>query len=320
MVRIATVTPETITEAAAVIRAGGLLGLPTETVYGLAANALDGRAVARIFEAKGRPSFNPLIVHVTDTTQARTLAIFSDTALAVAEAFWPGPITLILPRTPDCPVSELCSAGLPTLALRCPDHKSARAVIAAAGVPVAAPSANRSGTLSPTTPQHVAESLGDAVDMILAAGACTVGLESTVLDLSGDAPTILRPGAITPDDLARVLGHTPAIDDGDHERPKSPGQLLRHYAPKTPVRLNAATLEAGEAYLAFGPTLLGRNLPESAKRNLSEKGDLNEAAANLFGYLHALDTGAHSAIAVAPVPDEGLGIAINDRLRRAARG
>ncbi|MBU6234684.1 MAG: threonylcarbamoyl-AMP synthase [Alphaproteobacteria bacterium] len=320
MVRIASATPETIAEAAAVIKNGGLLGLPTETVYGLAANALDGRAVARIFEAKGRPSFNPLIIHVAKPEDAMAFGVFNDAAKEMMAAFWPGPLTMILPRTADCPVSDLASAGLPTLAIRCPAHPVARAVIEAAGVPVAAPSANTSGRLSPTTPQHVAESLGDAVDMILAAGAASVGLESTVLDLTGEAPVILRPGAVTPEDVARVLGITPAIDDGQHEAPKSPGQLLRHYAPRTPVRLNATTLEDGEAYLAFGPSLMGRNLPDMHKRNLSEQGDLAEAAANLFGYMHALDGAGCKGIAVAPIPDTGLGIAINDRLVRAARG
>ena len=320
MVRIVTVTPESITEAAAVIRQGGLLGLPTETVYGLAANACDGQAVARIFEAKGRPSFNPLIVHIAQPEDAHALADFTDMAKDITAAFWPGPLTVILPRAKACPVSDLATAGLPSIALRCPAHPVARDVIKQAGVPVAAPSANASGTLSPTAPHHVAQSLGDKLDMILAAGACSVGLESTVLDLTGDTPVILRPGAITPDDIARVCGITPAIDEGQHDAPKSPGQLLRHYAPRTPIRLNALTLEDGEAYLAFGPTLIGRSLPETAKRNLSDKGDLHEAAANLFSYMHALDGAGCKAIAVAPVPETGLGIAINDRLKRAARG
>lgn len=320
MVKIVTITDTSIAEAASVITRGGLLGLPTETVYGLAANALDGHAVARIFEAKGRPAFNPLIIHVANKAAAEKLAVFNDAAHAVTDTLWPGPLTIILPRRADSGISELATAGLPTIALRCPAHAGARAVIEAAGVPVAAPSANASGTLSPTTAQHVAASLGDALDMILAAGACPVGLESTVLDLSGDVPVILRPGAVTPDDIARILGEAPAVDDGQHDAPKSPGQLLRHYAPKTPVRLNAKDLREGEALLAFGPTMLGRHLPDSAKRNLSDGSDLHEAAANLFGYLHALDAGAHSGIAVMPVPDTGLGLAINDRLKRAANG
>lgn len=316
---VKSVTPETIAEAAAILKRGGLVGLPTETVYGLAANACDGQAVARIFEAKGRPSFNPLISHVATPEDAFAIGVFDDVAKNIVSAFWPGPLTVIVPRQAACAISELACAGLATIALRCPAHPVARAVIDAAGVPLAAPSANASGTLSPTAPHHVAASLGDKVDLILAAGACTVGLESTVLDLSGSTPVILRPGAVTPEDLARVLGFAPAVDDGQHDKPKSPGQLLRHYAPKTPVRLNATDLREGEAYLAFGPTLIGRNLPDTAKRNLSDKGDLHEAAANLFGYLHALDVPPHTGIAVAPVPDTGLGVAINDRLKRAER-
>ncbi|NBX65617.1 MAG: threonylcarbamoyl-AMP synthase [Proteobacteria bacterium] len=310
---------QSIAEAAAIIKRGGLVGLPTETVYGLAANACEGVAVARIFEAKGRPAFNPLISHVAKPEDAFSLGIFDERAKDIVSAFWPGPLTLIVRRQPDCPVSALACAGLPTIALRCPAHPVARAVIEAAGVPLAAPSANVSGTLSPTTPHHVAAGLGDKLDLILAAGTCSVGLESTVLDLSCDTPVILRPGAVTPDDLQRILGFMPLVDDGQHDAPKSPGQLLKHYAPKTPLRLNATDLLDGEAYLAFGPTLLGRALPDTAKRNLSEKSDLHEAAANLFGYLHALDDLGHAAIAVAPIPETGLGLAINDRLRRAAR-
>ncbi|MCB1537439.1 MAG: threonylcarbamoyl-AMP synthase [Rhodospirillales bacterium] len=313
-------TSGAIAEAAAVLKSGGLVGLPTETVYGLAADATNGRAVAAIFAAKGRPAFNPLIVHVETTAQAETIAVFDERAHAVATAFWPGPLTIILPRRADAKTHELATAGLGTVALRCPAHPVARAVIAAAGVPLAAPSANASGTLSPTSPAHVAASLGDAVDIILAAGSSVVGLESTVLDLSEDVPVVLRPGAVTPDQLGRVLGATPAIDDGAHDAPKSPGQLLRHYAPKTRLRLNAAAPEAGEAYLAFGPMLLTRARIDPAIRNLSPNGDLAEAAANLFAFLHDLDGGGYAGIAVAPIPQTGLGLAINDRLRRAAGG
>lgn len=318
MTRIVAPTPASIQDAGRIIREGGLVGLPTETVYGLAANALDGKAVAAIYAAKGRPAFNPLIIHVATMQDAEQLAVFNDDARMLATALWPGPLTMILPRRENCPVSELATAGLPTIALRIPGLAVARDIIAAADVPVAAPSANASGTLSPTTAQHVSDSLGDAVQLIIAAGASSVGLESTVLDLSGDVPVILRPGAITPDDIARVLDIIPAIDDGNHDAPKSPGQLLKHYAPNTPIRLNADRLEDGEALLAFGPTLLGRALPVQAKKNLSEGGDLHEAAANLFGYLHALDKGGFKSIAVMGIPDTGLGIAINDRLKRAA--
>jgi L-threonylcarbamoyladenylate synthase len=323
--RVVAAQADTITEAAAILKGGGLVAFPTETVYGLGANALDGRAVARIFEAKGRPHFNPVIVHVTDAAAAAKLAAMDDAANALAAHFWPGPLTLILPRRADCPVSELCSAGLPTLAVRAPDHPVAQALLKAAGVPIAAPSANASGSLSPTTPAHVAESLGDAVDMILAGGACAVGLESTVLDLSGDAPLILRPGAIGAAEISSVLGRDVGHDPGDPHKPKSPGQLLRHYAPRAPLRLNAVDLEPGEALLAFGSDRFmgirgggaATDLPEAARRNLSETGDLAEAASNLFRMLHELDRAGCRQIAVMSIPGQGLGIAINDRLKRA---
>ena len=326
--RIVAPTPTAISEAAGILRTGGLVVIPTETVYGLGANALDGRAVAKIFEAKGRPQFNPLIVHVADAAAAEKLVMMDERARALAEAFWPGPLTLILPRRGDCPVSELCSAGLPTLAVRVPAHPVARQLLKEAGVPVAAPSANRSGTITATTPAYVAQSLGGAVDMIIAAGSCKVGLESTVLDLSGDAPAILRPGALGAQDLTPVIG-TVIYDAGDHDRPKSPGQTLRHYAPSVPLRLNAVDVMPGEALLAFGALRFmgvrgggaAADLPDTMLRNLSESGDLNEAAANLFRMLHELDRPEHKAIAVMSIPgSEGLGRAINDRLVRAARG
>jgi L-threonylcarbamoyladenylate synthase len=318
MTRIMAPTPQAIDEAAALIKGGGIIGLPTETVYGLAADATNGLAVAKIFTAKGRPSINPLIVHVTGKAQAETLAEFTPMAHEVTEALWPGPLSIILPRRADSGISELATAGLPTIALRCPAHEVARAIIAAAGTPLAAPSANASGTLSPTAAQHVAESLGDKVDLIVAAGVSGVGLESTVLDLTGEVPVILRPGAVTPEDIERALGIKPAIDDGAHDRPKSPGQLLRHYAPATKLRLNATDKREGEAYIAFGPTMLTRAKIDPSVKNLSANGDLHEAAANLFAYLHELDKGGYSGIAVAPIPDAGLGLAINDRLKRAA--
>jgi L-threonylcarbamoyladenylate synthase len=326
--RIVTAQKDSINEAAALLRSGGLVAFPTETVYGLGANALDGRAVARIFAAKGRPRINPVIVHVTDAGEAAKLVVMNDAARAVAAHFWPGPLTLILPRRPDCKVSELCSAGLPTLAVRAPDHPVAQDLLKAAGVPVAAPSANASGALSPTTPTHVAESLGDAVDLILAGGASAVGLESTVLDLSGDDPVILRPGAVTAEEIALVLGRAVGHDAGHHEKPKSPGQLLRHYAPRTELRLNAVDLEPGEALLAFGSDKFmgvrgggaAKDLPDESRRNLSETGDLTEAAANLFRMLHELDRAGHKRIAVMSIPAQGLGLAINDRLSRAQAG
>ena len=319
-------TPEALQEAAQLIRGGGLVALPTETVYGLGANALDGKAVARIFEAKGRPAINPVIVHVLSVDEAQKYVVMNAAAQKVAASFWAGALTMILPRRVDCSVSELCSAGLPTLAVRVPSHPVMRAVIEAAGVPIAAPSANRSGTISPTTPLHVAESLGDAVDMILAAGACAIGLESTVLDMSGDVPVVLRPGAISAEEIAAVLGHEVTYDFGAHDKPRSPGQLLRHYAPSVPLRLNAIDIEQGEALLAFGSIKFmgikgggaAKDLPPSMLRNLSDSGDLHEAAANLFRYMRELDKPDHQRIAVMNIPDQGLGIAINERLRRAA--
>lgn len=326
--KILSASPAAIRRAAEIILEGGLVALPTETVYGLGANALDGRAVARIFEAKGRPQFNPLIVHVPDETSAASLVEMGPAARKAAAQFWPGPLTMILPRRSDCPVSELCSAGLPTLAIRVPRHPAAQQLLRAAAVPIAAPSANRSGQLSPTTPAHVQDSLGDAVDLILAAGSCEVGLESTVLDLSGPHPAILRPGAITAEDLEAVLELPVAYEIEATENPRSPGQLLRHYAPGIPVRLDAVDLIPGEGLLAFGSEKFmgirgggaAKDMPDTAKRNLSETGDLHEAAANLFRMLHDLDRPEHRGIAVMNIPARGLGIAINDRLRRAAEG
>lgn len=324
--RMVSASEDSIKQAAAYLNDGKLVAIPTETVYGLGANALDGEAVARIFAAKGRPQFNPLIVHVPDVAAAEKLVVLNDHSKAVASQFWPGPLTMILPRREDCPVSELCSAGLPTLAVRVPAHKAAQALLKEAGVPVAAPSANRSGHISPTTPQHVHDSLGDNVDMILAAGACQNGLESTVLDLSGETPVVLRAGHVSAEEISDVLGIDVAYELEASETPKSPGQLLRHYAPRVPVRLNAVEVLDGEALLAFGSIkFMGRksggaasDMPETALRNLSESADLHEAAANLFRMMHDLDRPEHKAIAVMNIPDQGLGIAINDRLKRAA--
>lgn len=331
MTRILSANSEAITEAAAVLKAGGLVGMPTETVYGLAANACDGRAVAKVFEAKGRPQFNPLIVHVNDIDQACEIADMSALELAVAQVFWPGPLTLILRRKEDSGLSDLVSAGLSTVAVRVPAHKTARKLIEACGFPIAAPSANKSGSLSTTTPAHVAQSLGEAVDLILADGASTVGLESTVLDCTGEQPYVLRPGGITAEELSRVIGLEVTYDLGEHGKAvKSPGQLLKHYAPSIPVRLDAIDLEQGEALLSFGATkfmgLKGSGeravdeLPQSAVRHLSRDGDLYEAAANLFAMMRELDKPEHRAIAVMNIPETGVGVAINDRLRRAARG
>lgn len=326
MTKIKTANQSAIDEAAQILKDGGLVAMPTETVYGLAANALDGKAIARVFEAKGRPSFNPLIVHVPDLEAAQALAEFSPRDLQIADAFWPGPLTLILKRKESAKVSDLVSAGLPTLAVRVPAHKTARALLKACGVPLAAPSANASGTISPTGPSHVVQSLGDKVDMILADGVCKVGLESTVVDCTGDTVLILRPGSVTAEDIKAVIGQDVIYDFGRHDKPKSPGQLLKHYAPSIPVRLNAVDVKAGEALLAFGSIkfmgVQGRgaasDLSEDSLRNLSEQGDLYEAASNLFAMLRALDNPVNTGIAVMPVPDHGIGVAINDRLQRAA--
>lgn len=316
-----------IAQAVERLLAGKLVALPTETVYGLGADATNDHAVASIFEAKGRPSFNPLIVHYAFTGDAAQDVVFDQRAETLASLFWPGPLTMILPRREDARVSLLCSAGLPTLAVRVPAHPVAHKVLEDLGRPIAAPSANKSGTISPTTPQHVAESLGEAAGMILAAGRAVVGLESTVMDLTGTIPVILRPGAVTPEDIQMHIGEvTVELQAKEGAEVKSPGQLLRHYAPKTPLRLSAIDVRHGEALLAFGSLRFmgmqgggfAKDLPEDKLLNLSPSGDLNEAAANLFAMLRRLDTCGHTAIAVMDIPKTGLGLAINDRLRRAA--
>ena len=324
--RVIAANDKSIEEAAGILKNGGLVGMPTETVYGLAANALDGKAIAKIYEAKGRPQFNPLIIHVASADEAAKYVVMDERAKALAQKFWPGPITFILPRAKDCAVSELAGAGLPTLGVRVPNHPVALKLIKLADVPLAAPSANASGTISPTTPQHVADSLGDKVDMILAAGACKVGLESTVVDLSGDVVCVLRPGAVTAKEIAEVLGVAVEEHFEVTDKPKSPGQILKHYAPYIPLRLNAIDVEPGEALLAFSSIRFmgvkgagaAADLPDTQLRNLSEEGDLHEAAANLFAMLKELDKPEHLRIAVMPIPNTGLGIAINDRLKRAA--
>lgn len=319
-------TDENIRKAAERLKEGGLVALPTETVYGLGADATNDRAVASIFAAKGRPVFNPVIVHFSNKEQAAESVVFNDKASHLAELFWPGPLTLILPRQADAKISLLCSAGLPTLAVRCPAHPVARQLIKALGRPIAAPSANASGTLSPTTPQHVLNSLGENAGMILAGGKASVGVESTVVDMTGDIPVLLRPGAVTLEDLQQHLGEVLVETEAVNDNPKSPGQLLKHYAPQTPLRLKAIDVKPGEALLAFGSIKFmgiqgggaARDLPANALQNLSEKGDLEEAAAHLFSMLHFLDSGGFKSIAVMNIPEVGLGVAINDRLRRAA--
>ncbi len=336
-------SPDSIAAAADLLAEGGLVAFPTETVYGLGGDATRERAVARIFAAKGRPRFNPLIVHLAPGWPAEEVAIMDERAKRLAAKFWPGALTFVLTRAPGCPVSLLASAGLDTVALRMPAHPIAQALLKKAHLPIAAPSANPSGRLSPTEAAHVVELLGDKVDLILDAGQCPGGLESTVIDLSVPEARILRPGLVTAEQIEAELGEPVArfispLEAGAsgaepraeaHANPgpsanseiisdeeiKSPGMLASHYAPKKPLRLNAAAAAPGEAFLAFGP-----NPPRSvlASLNLSPAGDLVEAAANLFAYLHRLDASQAHTIAVMPIPEDGLGAAINDRLRRAA--
>lgn len=303
-------------EAARRLQAGELVAFPTETVYGLGADATSDTAVARIFEAKGRPRFNPLIVHVPGAAEAALHTRFDARAQALAARFWPGPLTLVLQRREDCRISLLCSAGLSTLAIRAPRHPVAQRLLSEVGCPLAAPSANRSGGVSPTTATHVTHSLGARVPFILDGGPCRIGLESTVLDLSGATARLLRPGAVIAQDLETEIG---AIEDRTGAAPagdlRSPGLLQSHYAPSRPLRLDATSVRPDEGLIAFGPA----PLPGAARTiNLSAGGDFVEAAAKLFAALHELDRPDLAAIAVMSIPEIGLGVAINDRLRRAA--
>ena len=307
-------TAETIERAAGLLRAGRLVGMPTETVYGLAGDATDERAVARIFAAKSRPRFNPLIVHVPGLAEAEAIAVFDERAREAARRFWPGPLTLVLRRREASGVALLACAGLDTVAVRAPAHPVAQALLRETGRPLAAPSANRSGRASPTAAEHVAAELGRRAALILDGGPCAIGLESTVLDLSLPLPALLRPGGVTVEELSAVLGSI-ATPEADPAAPRSPGQLASHYAPRLKLRLDAVDAEPNEALLAFGP----RPPPGFAETlNLSRRGDLAEAAANLFAMLRRLDRAEFTGIAVTPIPERGLGLAINDRLRRAA--
>jgi L-threonylcarbamoyladenylate synthase len=308
-------SPEDVEAAARALRSGRLVAFPTETVYGLGALATDDRAVASIFAAKRRPRFNPLIVHAADRAAARALACWNDAAERLAARFWPGPLTLVLPRAPDSPLSLLVSAGLDTVALRVPGHPLARALLEATRLPVAAPSANPAGEISATTADHVAKALGQRIDLILDGGPCPIGLESTVIDLTGPAPRLLRPGGLVRSRIEAEIGRLQASPVAGSEAALSPGQQASHYAPARPVRLDARTVAPDEALLAFGP----RPLEGAAiVLNLSPAGDLEEAAANLFAMLRALDQPAIRAIAVMPIPRRELGEAICDRLERAA--
>lgn len=313
--RIDTANDKVIAEAAAALRHGDLVAFPTETVYGLGADATNGRAVARIFDAKGRPSFNPLIVHAPEIDDHRRYVVFEERAERLAQVFWPGALTIVLPRRENADVADLVSAGLPTIAVRVPAHPVARDLLRATERPVAAPSANRSGAISPTTAAHVAASLGDAVDRIVDGGPCDGGLESTVIDLTGKTPMLLRPGLVTFDALRDALGEVAVAGSG--AAVTAPGMLASHYAPDLPIRLNVHAAIPGrrEALMAFGPDVPAHF---DMIRNLSPTGDLTAAAAELFAALHALDRQDVDGIAVMPIPETGLGIAINDRLRRAA--
>lgn len=304
-------TPQDIAAAAEALRRGELVAFPTETVYGLGADAGNDQAVARVYAAKGRPAFNPLIAHVPSAAAAFRLGEFSPEAQALAETFWPGPLSLVVPRATGCPVSLLASSGLDSIAIRVPAHPVALALLEAAGRPVVAPSANPSGRISPTTAEHVRRHLKDKVAVVLDGGRCRVGVESSVVSLLADGPRLIRHGGVPRTDIESCLGHAILVET-HAARPHAPGQLLSHYAPHAELRLNAEAPRQGEAYLGFGP------LHARGPWTLSASGDLVEAAANLFRLLHEIDATGISGIAVAPVPHHGLGEAINDRLQRAA--
>jgi L-threonylcarbamoyladenylate synthase len=312
-----------VRSAARCLAEGGLVAFPTETVYGLGADATNPAAIARLYAAKGRPAFNPLIAHVGDIAAARRIARFDAQSTRLAEAFWPGPLTLVLPKATDCPVAELATAGLETIAIRVPAHPVALEILRAFGGPVVAPSANLSGHVSPTTAAHVQSDLAGRIDLIVDGGPVEVGVESTIVGCF-EEPMLLRPGGLPRGEIERVLGRAlrqPPEDAGsDTGQPLAPGMLASHYAPRTPVRLQADSVEPGEALLAFGPDALPGIDAAAVIMNLSPRSNVDEAAAHLFGYLRALDLKGARAIAVMPIPNHGLGEAINDRLRRAAVG
>jgi L-threonylcarbamoyladenylate synthase len=322
--RLVAAGAEATAEAVRVLAAGGLVAFPTETVYGLGADATNGAAVARLYAAKGRPAFNPLIAHVTDAAAAQALARFDADAARLAAAFWPGPLTLVLPKSETCTVSELATAGLDSIAVRVPHHAVAQDLLAAFGRPVVAPSANRSGHVSPTTAAHVLGDLSGRVDLIVDGGPTPVGVESTIVACLGQAfggPALLRPGGVPREAIEKLLGRPLAQAPAGiaiEDAPLAPGMLASHYAPRTRMRLETDHVEPGEALLAFGPAAV-KGADKAAKMlNLSARGDLIEAAANLFSHLRALDAAKATMIAVMPLPHDGLGEAINDRLQRAA--
>jgi L-threonylcarbamoyladenylate synthase len=314
--RVISADPDGVAEAARCLAAGGLVAFPTETVYGLGADASNGQAIARLYAAKGRPSFNPLIAHVDSAETAGRLGQFNPCAERLA-AFWPGPLTLVMPKQPGIAVADLATAGLDTIALRVPAHPVARDLLRRFGRPIVAPSANRSGHVSPTTAAHVLGDLGGGVDFILDGGPTQVGLESTIVACL-DHPVLLRPGGLPREAIEHALGQAlVAGSPADENKPLAPGMLVSHYAPTAVLRLNASSVELGEALLAFGPA---RDVQarDTVVLNLSPRGVLVEAAANLFSHLRALDAAGAKTIAVMPIPQEGLGEAINDRLARAA--
>lgn len=304
-----------ISEAAAILRARGLVSFPTETVYGLGARADDPAAVAALYAAKGRPSFNPLIAHVSNLAAAEALGDFGDLARSVAEKFWPGPLTIVVQAKQSGAVCELARAGLETVAIRVPSHQLARSLLAAVEFPIVAPSANRSGHISPTAAQHVADDLNGKIDLILDGGASEGGIESTIIDFSGTAPRLLRSGGITRAEIEKLTG---PLLHADHSEVSAPGMMASHYAPNARLRLDAQDVRRGEALLAFGSALPGGSEYASKLLNLSRQGDLTEAASHLYAYLRELDASGANTIAVAPIPREGLGEAIRDRLQRAA--
>jgi L-threonylcarbamoyladenylate synthase len=316
MTRQAEASFEAIANAAACLRAGGLVAMPTETVYGLAADATSGPAVAAIYAAKERPAINPLIAHVLDIEAAREHAVFSAEAETLAHAFWPGPLTLVLPAASRSRISLLARAGLDTVAIRSPSHEVARALIEAAGVPLAAPSANRSGGVSPTTGAHVVADLDGRIDWVLDGGPCRYGLESTIVACLSGRPQLLRPGAITREAIEAALGSPVNASRAPRTAPNAPGQLASHYAPRAELRLDAVSAASDEAVLDFAGSLSA--VAAGPRLDLSPSGDLIEAASHLFSCLRALDAKGAARIAVAPIPAYGLGAAINDRLRRAA--
>jgi L-threonylcarbamoyladenylate synthase len=318
--RVAPASVGAVKDARSVLAAGGLVAFPTETVYGLGADATNDKAVAKLYAVKERPAFNPLIAHVADLAAATRLAVFDDAALHLARAFWPGPLTLVLPKTAHCPVGLLATAGLDTIAVRVPSHPVAREILAAFRRPIVAPSANRSGHVSPTTAAHVLADLGGRIPLIVDGGATPMGLESSIVACL-DRPALLRPGALPRAEIEEVValvdvpGAEPAADA---DVPIAPGQLPSHYAPRARLRLEAHSVRPGEGLLAFGPASLAGAEQAAATLNLSQRGNLVEAAANLFSHLRALDASGAPVIAVMPIPHEGLGEAINDRLARAA--